>query len=113
VRAVREPVQAYFEPALGGAALPEAGGVVPGGFVVDPGLVVPGVDGMPLLGEFGDVGDVVPGVVVPGVAVDGFGVAVDGFGVAVPGLGVAVPGLGVAVPGVPGVGLGLPLGDVC
>jgi hypothetical protein len=90
---------------------PEVGGV-PGGLVVVPGLVVPGAGGMPLLGEFGDEGVVVPGlrgvVAVPGVAVDGFGVAVPAFGVAVPGVGVAVPGM--VVPGA--VEFELPRGDV-
>jgi hypothetical protein len=72
-------------------------------------VVDPGAGGIPLLGELGDVGAVVPvpGVgcvsgfrgVVLGVVVLGFGVAVPGLGVAVPGAGVAVPAFGVAVPG--------------
>jgi hypothetical protein len=83
-----------------------------GGLVVVPGLAVPGVDGIPLLGEGGDVAPALRGVVVLGVAVDGFGVAVPAFGVAVPGVGVAVPGFGVAVPGVVVPVVGLPLGNV-
>jgi hypothetical protein len=78
------------------------GGVALGGLA--PGLVVvPGVGGIPLLGEFGEVGAVVPGPVdgvrglAPGVAVLGVGVAVLGVGVAVLGFGVAAPGFGVAV----------------
>lgn len=81
-----------------------------GGLPVLPGFVVdPGVDDVPLLGEFGELGVVVPvpGVAcapgfwagVPGVAVLGFGVAVPGLGVAVPGVGIDVPAFGVAVPG--------------
>lgn len=102
--------RAWFRFVYGKCAyVKEDWGVGLGGFVF-PGLVVePGVGGMPLLGELGDVGAVVPvpgvgcvlGVlgVVLGVAVLGFGVAVPGVGVAVPGVGVAVPGFGVAVPG--------------
>lgn len=75
---------------------------------------MPGVEGIPLLGDVGFVGDVVPGDVVDGeeapgvgVAVLGCGVAVLGLGVAVPGLGVAAPEFGVAVPGVVPLGLAL------
>jgi hypothetical protein len=75
-----------------------------------PGLGVdPGVDDVPLLGGFGEVGVVVPGAGVdcapgfwagvPGVAVLGFGVAVPELGVAVLGVGMDVPAFGVAVPG--------------